>query len=121
VKYKKKGRKIYTRRAKNHRIFSIYHPFRSALGTVITLVLIAVMGFVGYYSVGPILSRMRAEKENPTQTPDPFFAETTERQAESSVPSETTTASVTVTTTLLLLQQLRQLKSQILFPVLAMK
>ncbi|MBR6107787.1 MAG: hypothetical protein IKQ39_07230 [Oscillospiraceae bacterium] len=98
MSHKKKGRRIYTRRARNHRIFSVYHPFRSALGTVVMLVLIAALGFVGYHIVGPVVSRMRAEEQNPTTTPEPFFAETTVLAAEASATTETTTATVTTTT-----------------------
>ena len=98
MSHKKKGRRIYTRRARNHRIFSMYHPFRSAFGTVVMLVLIAALGFVGYHVVGPIVTRMRAEEEHPTTTPEPFFAGTTAIAAEATLPAETTTTSVTTTT-----------------------
>ena len=97
---KKKGRRIYTRRARNHRIFSMYHPFRSALGTAVMLVLIAAMGFVGYHIAGPVIERMRSEKENPTTTSEPFFAESSDLSAEVTTTSATvTTTTVTVTTT----------------------
>lgn len=95
---RKKGRRIYTFRARNHRVFSRYHPLRSALGMGITLVLAAVLAFVGYHVLGPIFTRMRAEKENPTKTPEPFFAEETD----SGAVAEQTQPVTDVTTTVLL-------------------
>ena len=75
MKRKMKGRKIYTYRARNRRVFSDYHPLRSAIGTVLTLILVVVIGFVGYNVVGPIVTRLQMEKLNPTATADPYFTE----------------------------------------------
>ena len=82
MKKKKKGRKLFTYRAKNRRIFSPYHPMRTAAGVVLTLAAAAVLGVVGYNIVGPVVIRMEAEAESPTTTPDPYVFET--------VPAETT-------------------------------
>ncbi|MBQ8920860.1 MAG: hypothetical protein IJ060_01700 [Oscillospiraceae bacterium] len=100
MSHRKKGRRIFTRKAKNHRIFSVYHPLRTAAGTVLTLVLAAVLGFVGYHVIGPIVTRIRAEEQNPTKTPEPFFSEVAEVSGSDPLPAETTTTtSFTVTTT----------------------
>ncbi|MBR4199736.1 MAG: hypothetical protein IKQ91_00485, partial [Oscillospiraceae bacterium] len=62
MKHRKKGRKIYTYHAKNRRIFSSYHPVRSAVTTVLTLIVIGVLGFVGYNIVGPVVTRLQQEE-----------------------------------------------------------
>ena len=106
MKHKRKGRRIYTYHARNRRVFSPYHPVRSAIGTGVTLVLIAVLGFVGYHVVGPIVTRLNAEAESPTTTPDPFFAEVsetdpqpgTETQPTATEPEQTSAATTTTTT-----------------------
>lgn len=103
MRHKKKGRKIYTYRVKNRRVFSPYHPMLSALGFALTLLVAVVLGFVGYNVIGPILTRTNAEAQNPTQTPDPYFAQdtaTTALSAESQTTSaQTTTATATRTET----------------------
>ena len=99
MKHRKKGRKIYTYHAKNRRIFSSYHPVRSAVTTILTLVVIAVLGFVGYNIVGPVITRLEQEEVSPTTAPPPAVteiqpAETGEAVAEVPV----TTAAEAVTT-----------------------
>lgn len=99
MKHRKKGRKIYTYQAKNRRIFSPYHPVRNAVGTVLTLVLMAVLGIVGYNIIGPVTDRLRAEEIAPTTTPEPYF---TEAAPETTAPPEQTeiqTEAVTTVTT----------------------
>lgn len=102
MKHKKKGRKIYTYHARNRRIFSPYHPMRSAIGTAVTLVLVAVLGFVGYNIVGPIVTRVNMEAESPTATPEPYFEETVSAQTTVSapeIPADTTAAASSAETT----------------------
>jgi len=100
LKHRKKGRRIFTRKARNHRIFSVYHPLRTAAGTALTLVLAAVLGFVGYHVIGPIVTRIRAEEKNPTKTPEPFFSDVAEVTGTEPLPDQTTTTvSYTVTVT----------------------
>lgn len=100
MKHRKKGRRIFTRKARNHRIFSVYHPLRTAAGTALTLVLAAVLGFVGYHVIGPIVTRIRAEEKNPTKTPEPFFSDVAEVTGTEPLPDQTTTTvSYTVTVT----------------------
>lgn len=77
----------------------MYHPLRTAAGTVAMLLVLAVIGFVGYHVVGPVITRMRAEEKNPTQTPDPFFSQTQEISAAENGTETTTTVSLTTTTT----------------------
>ena len=104
---KRKGRKLYTYRTKNKRIFSRKHPMRSALGITLTLVLAASLGVVGYSVVGPLVSRMTAEAEHPTQTDDPYPFDTAQIETtaapETSAPvtsaSETTQTTTTAETT----------------------
>ena len=69
---RRKGRKIYTYRVKNRRMFSKYHPMRSALGVTVLVFLVALFGVVGYSILGPLMTRLPKEKENPTRTPDPY-------------------------------------------------
>lgn len=95
MKHKMKGRKIYTYRAKNRRVFSNYHPLRSAIGTVATLILVVVIGFVGYNVVGPIVTRVRQEELNPTATAEPYFTEEPSAEATTALQTETTTAPLT--------------------------
>ncbi len=101
--HKKKGRRVYTYRSKNHRVFSQYHPMRSAVGSVLTLLAAAFLGLVGYNIIGPIVTRMEAEKVSPTTTPDPYFEtpQQTELIAEQTVPVLTavTTSLTTMTET----------------------
>lgn len=110
MKHRKKGRKIYTYQAKNRRVFSSYHPMRTAIGSVLTLIVLAGLGFVGYNIVGPIVTRLQIEEQSPTTTPEPYFTEappvtTTENAAEAdtttvtSATEATTTAAETTTTT----------------------
>ncbi len=103
MKHKKKGRKIYTYQARNRRVFSDYHPVRSAIGTAVTLVLIGVIGFVGYNVVGPIVTRLHQEELNPTATAEPYFTETPplETASETAETVATTSASATTATTFL--------------------
>lgn len=108
MKHRKKGRKIYTYQAKNRRIFSSYHPMRTAIGSVLTVIVLAGLGFVGYNIVGPIVTRLQIEEQSPTTTPEPYFTEappvtTTEHAAEAETTTvtsatETTTAAETTTT-----------------------
>ena len=97
--HKKKGRRVYTYRSKNHRVFSQYHPMRSALGSVLTLAAAAFLGLVGYNIIGPVVTRMEAEEISPTTTPDPYFTEPqqTELPAEQTVPANTTVTALTTT------------------------
>jgi len=97
VKHKKKGRKIYTYQARNRRVFSDYHPVRSAIGTAVTLVLIGVIGFVGYNVVGPIVTRLHQEELSPTATAEPYFTETPPPETAAEL-AETVTTSVSLTT-----------------------
>ena len=92
---KKKGRKIFTYRVKNRRVFSPNHPMRKALGTVLLLVVMGFLGFVGYHVIGPVIDRIAAEKEAPTQTDDPYFTESL--QTGTTAQSAVTAASTTVT------------------------
>ena len=100
MRHRKKGRRIFTRKARNHRIFSVYHPLQTAAGTALTLVMAAVLGFVGYHVIGPIVTRIRAEEKNPTKTPEPFFSDAAEVSATDPLPDQTTaTVSYTLTAT----------------------
>ncbi|MBQ6042119.1 MAG: hypothetical protein IJL32_15260 [Oscillospiraceae bacterium] len=110
MKHRKKGRRIYTYRARNRRVFSRNHPMRSAFGTAVLLILLGVCGITGYNIVGPVMERMQLEAETPTTTPDPYFetehpVQTTEASpAETDVTAPVTTvtaseATTTVTTT----------------------
>ncbi|MBR5372579.1 MAG: hypothetical protein IK130_10245 [Oscillospiraceae bacterium] len=92
--HKKKGRKIFTYRVKNRRVFSPNHPMRRALGTVLLLAVMVFLGVVGYQVIGPLTDRIAAEKESPTLTDDPYF--TTEPPV--TEPAALTTAASTVTT-----------------------
>ena len=99
MKHKKRGRKIYTYQARNRRVFSDYHPVRSAVGTVLTLAVIGALGFVGYNIVGPVVTRLHKEEISPTATAEPYF---TEEPQQGTVPAEpdpvrTTAAPVTET------------------------
>ncbi len=117
---RKKGRKIYTYRARNKRVFSKNHPMRSALGIVLTVLIAAVLGVVGYSIAGPVVARLTAEAEHPTQTDDPYefseadssgpdsaavtetaseTASTAATTAATTVPAETTSETETTTTT----------------------
>lgn len=99
MKRKMKGRKIYTYRARNRRVFSDYHPLRSAIGTVLTLILVVVIGFVGYNVVGPIVTRLQQEKLNPTATADPYFTENSAGEIITAVQTQATTTPQTTTST----------------------
>lgn len=77
-KHKKKGRKLFTSRDRNHRIFHRYHPLRSAIGIILTLAIVSFLGIIGYNIVGPLVSRLHAEAETPTKTDDPFFEQSSE-------------------------------------------
>ncbi len=102
-KHKKKGRKLFTSKDRNHRIFNRYHPMRSALGITLTVLLAAVLGIVGYNVVGPLMARLSAEAESPTKTDQPFFEQESEpiKTAVSSSEAEETktTAAATGTVT----------------------
>lgn len=103
LKKKKKGRKLFTYHARNRRVFSPYHPMRTAVGTVLTLAAVVVLGFVGYNIVGPVVTRMSAEAESPTTTPEPYVFETEPAVTEVTVLTAstemlTTTSEMTVTT-----------------------
>ncbi len=74
---KKKGRRIFTYRVKNRRVFSRYHPLRSALGMTLMIAVLIVLVIVGYSVIGPLVTRMRQEAQTPTQTPDPYVPGTT--------------------------------------------
>lgn len=99
MKRKMKGRKLFTYRARNRRVFSDYHPLRSAIGTVVTLILVAVIGFVGYNVVGPIVTRVRQEELNPTATADPYYTENSAVVTAASPETSATTVSLTTTQT----------------------
>lgn len=99
MKHKVKGRKIYTYRARNRRVFSDYHPLRSAIGTVATLIMVVVLGFVGYNVVGPIVTRMQQEQLNPTKTEDPYFEVASEGDVITSSQTQATTTQQTTVTT----------------------
>lgn len=90
--FRKKGRKIYTYRVKSRRVFSKYSPLRSALAGVLSVVVLAVLGVVGYSVIGPIVIRVEQEKEHPTTVPEPFVVEN------ATTTTTTTTTSTTVTT-----------------------
>ena len=97
-KHKRKGRKLFTSRDRNHRIFHRYHPMRSALGVVITLVMIGFLGVVGYNVIGPLVTRLHAEAESPTKTDDPFFEQATEPVITTGTVLSSTSASSAITT-----------------------
>lgn len=110
MKHKKRGRKIYTYQARNRRVFSDYHPLRSAIGTVLTLLIVAVLGFVGYNVIGPIVTRLHKEEISPTLTAEPYFTEEPQQGTEpapdaaqqttvTEAVATTTAAETTVTTT----------------------
>lgn len=86
--FRKKGRKIYTYRVKSRRVFSKYSPLRSTFAGVLSVLVLAVIGVVGYSVIGPIVIRVEQEQEHPTTVPEPFVAES----------STTTTTTTTVTT-----------------------
>lgn len=94
MKHKKRGRKIYTYQARNRRVFSDYHPLRSAIGTALTLVIVAALGFVGYNVIGPIVTRLHEEEISPTATAEPYF---TEEPQTSTEPEQAAAAQTTVT------------------------
>lgn len=99
-RHRKKGRKLFTGRDRNRRIFSRYHPMRSALGGVLTVVLLALLGLVGYNIIGPLVTRLSSEAKAPTKTDQPFFEQ--ESEPIKTAPTETTAAASqtqTVTTT----------------------
>lgn len=48
---------------------------RSAIGTVLTLIVLVVLGIVGYNIVGPVVTRLQLEEVSPTTTPDPYFTD----------------------------------------------
>ncbi|MBP0967260.1 MAG: hypothetical protein J5722_06485, partial [Oscillospiraceae bacterium] len=105
MKHRKKGRRIYTYRTKNRRVFNRNHPMRSAFGTAVLLALLAFCVIVGYNVIGPIVTRVNLEAENPTTTPEPYFSESSDSTQEtpenSSQPEQTaaqTTAKKAVTT-----------------------
>ena len=78
MKHRKKGRRIYTYRTKNRRVFNRNHPMRSAFGTAVLLALLAFCVIVGYNVIGPIVTRVNLEAEHPTTTPDPYFSESSD-------------------------------------------
>ena len=91
--HKRKGRKIYTYRVRNRKMFSKGHPMRSALGIVLTLLLTVFAGIVGYSIAAPVIERLSAEAESPTTVPAETTSTTTMQQTET-----TTSASVTTST-----------------------
>lgn len=97
MKHRKKGRKIYTYHAKNRRVFSSYHPMRTAIGSVLTVIVLAVLGLVGYNIVGPIVTRLQIEEQSPTTTPDPYFTEAPPTTTVQAAEAETTAASTSAT------------------------
>ena len=101
MKHRKKGRRIYTYRAKNRRVFSRNHPMRSAFGTAVLLALLAVCVVVGYNVIGPIVTRVNEEAVHPTTTPEPFFDDngeiTLDNAQTAPVPEKQTTLRTTVT------------------------
>lgn len=101
--FRKKGRKIYTYRVKTRRVFSRYSPMRSALAGILSVVVLAVLGVVGYSVIGPIVIRVEQEQTHPTTVPDPFVAEstTTTSATTTTVTTSTTAAESTTTTTTL--------------------
>lgn len=93
---RRKGRKIYTYRVKNRRVFSQYHPMRTALMTVLAVVVLLFLGLVGYNVIGPLATRLRKEAKHPTTTPNPYiYAEATMTALETTMPPTTTTAYTT--------------------------
>ena len=101
---RRKGRKIYTYRAKNRRMFSQYHPIRSALAVTFFLILLAFLVLVGYGVSASVVKRLRAERESPTTTSEPFeVAEITtadtEQKADINVNTTDSDTSTTSTTT----------------------
>ena len=95
MKHKKRGRKIYTYQARNRRVFSDYHPLRSAVGTVLMLAVIGVLGFVGYNVIGPIVTRVHQEELTPTATAEPYFTEEPQQGTAPAVPDPTVTTAQT--------------------------
>lgn len=95
MKNRKKGRRIYTYRARNRRVFSRNHPMRSALGTTVLLVLLAVCGVVGYNVIGPIVTRVNQEAEHPTTTPDPYYTADNSESGDPEAPQTTEKPAVT--------------------------
>lgn len=92
MRTRRRGRKIYTYRVKNRRVFSRYHPMRSAIGTAAMVVLLLFLGLVGYNIIGPLTARLRQEASTPTTTPDPYDP------SDYTVPATTTTVTTTITT-----------------------
>ena len=100
MKHRKKGRRIYTYRARNRRVFSRNHPMRSAFGTAVLLALLTLCVIVGYNVIGPIVTRMDRESSNPTTTPDPYFVTASEDEpqtARTEQPAVQTTVKASVT------------------------
>lgn len=97
--FRKKGRKIYTYRVKTRRVFSRYSPFRSALGVTLSVIVLVLLGVIGYSIIGPLVIRVEQEKENPTTTPDPFTANSSVTTTTTTTASTTTTVSQTSETT----------------------
>lgn len=92
---RRKGRKIYTYRVKNRKMFSKNHPMRSALNLTLTAVILVGLGLVGYNIIGPLTKRLRQEKENPTTISEPYIEtgtrpSTTEPYVSSTYFTETT-------------------------------
>lgn len=98
---KKRGRRIFTYRARNRRIFNRNHPMRSALGTFLLLIAASALGFLGYNVIGPIVIRANQELENPTTTPDSYFTETTSTSAGIQTTTVTDITTYPASTTLL--------------------
>ena len=97
--HKKKGRKIYTYRVKNRRVFSKDHPLRRTVGTVLLLAVMAFLGFVGYHVIGPVLDRISEEKTQPTLTDDPYFTAPSETTVTTAQTTRVTTTTTVTTTT----------------------
>ena len=100
ARHRKKGRKIYTYRAKNRRMFHHSHPVRTAAGILVTMLIAAVLGIVGYSVIGPLTARLSAEKEHPTQTDEPYFTDSADSQVSGTdLTAETTSLAVQSSTT----------------------
>ncbi len=104
MRTRKKGRKIYTYRVKNRRIFSKYHPMRSAFSMVLMSLFLVFFGIVGFNVAGPLVTRLQAEAKKPTTTPDPYVFTTTTPPV-SAVTTATVTTQIRMTDTMPVMQQ----------------
>lgn len=98
--HKRKGRKIYTYRVRNRKMFSKGHPMRSALGILVTIVLAVFAGIVGYSIGAPVMERLSAEADSPTTVPaETTVTTTTTAQTDTTAATTVTTAAETTVTT----------------------